>query len=206
MREGMTRHATSPLGAKGAGRGTLVAALVAALGATGCHRSAGQAAADAGPDGAPAQAAASAAPEPDLEEAPPKVEGPVLAITSFVGTVYAAPRDTSKKLGYLRVGTIIGRSEEPAGKSNCPGGWYEIKPRGFVCAGKDATTDPNDPVVRAAVKRPNLKTALPYRYAFVRAVLPLYLRVPSAAEQYKSEFKLKEHLEWFRRTGPRRRR
>ncbi|MBK9258968.1 MAG: L,D-transpeptidase [Polyangiaceae bacterium] len=125
----------------------------------------------------------------------------MLGITSFVATVYAEPRDTSKKLGYLRVGAKVARSEEPAGTKGCPGGWYGIFPKGYICVGSDATLDLEDPTVRAASRRPNLKTALPYRYAFVRAVLPLYLRVPSAEEQKKSEFKLQEHLDWYKENG-----
>src|SRR6185436_17234227 len=61
-----------------------------------------------------------------------------------------------------------------------------------------ATTDLDAPMLRAAGRGPNLKTALPYRYAFVRAVLPMYVRVPTAAEQLKSEFKLQEHLDWYK--------
>src|SRR5690606_21195015 len=34
-------------------------------------------------------------------------------------------------------------------------------------------------------------------YGFVRATAPQYLRVPSKAEQVKSEFKLEEHIQWF---------
>jgi len=126
---------------------------------------------------------------------------PMLGITAFVATVYAEPRDTSKKLGYLRVGAKVARSEEPAGTKGCPGGWYGIFPKGYVCVGQDATLDLEDPTVRAAFRRPNLKTALPYRYAFVRAVLPMYLRVPTAEEQKTSEFKLQEHLDWYKENG-----
>src|SRR5690606_9180021 len=60
------------------------------------------------------------------------------------------------------------------------------------------TTDPNDPVVRAASARPNRDSPMPYHYGFVRSVLPLYLRVPTSQQQFKSEFKLDEHLEWFK--------
>ncbi len=35
----------------------------------------------------------------------------------------------------------------------------------------------------------------------MRAVLPLYVRAPTAEEQHKSEFKLKENLEWFAQNG-----
>src|SRR5689334_12407280 len=38
---------------------------------------------------------------------PPPSDKPLLGITAFVATVYTEPRDTSKKLGYLRVGTKI---------------------------------------------------------------------------------------------------
>ncbi|MFO0614186.1 MAG: L,D-transpeptidase [Polyangiaceae bacterium] len=121
----------------------------------------------------------------------------MLGIKGFTTIVYKEPKDTSKRLGYLRVGAKVPRSEQPVSTKGCAGGWYEIFPTGFVCAGKDATTDLDDPVVRAASVRPNTHAAMPYRYGFVRAVLPLYLKVPNAAEQHKAEFKLDEHLEWY---------
>ena len=177
-------------------------ALVAAL-AAGCKRPGAAAGGDGGPgdpDAAPAPGAEAAVTQGQnsVPDPPPPPDKPLLGITAFVATVYAEPRDTSKKLGYLRVGAKVARAAEPAGKSNCPGGWYEIYPKGFVCVGEEATLDLESPILKAAAKRPNLKTALPYRYAFVRAVLPLYLRAPTAEEQLKSEFKLKEHLDWYK--------
>jgi lipoprotein-anchoring transpeptidase ErfK/SrfK len=177
---------------------TLVAALAA-----GCKRPGAAAGGDGGPgdpDAAPATGAEAAVTQGQnsVPDPPPPPDKPLLGITAFVATVYAEPRDTSKKLGYLRVGAKVARAAEPAGKSNCPGGWYEIYPKGFVCVGEEATLDLESPILKAAEKRPNLKTALPYRYAFVRAVLPLYLRAPTADEQLKSEFKLKEHLDWYK--------
>jgi lipoprotein-anchoring transpeptidase ErfK/SrfK len=177
----------------------LSAAALLSIGGVGCNRGQGAADADAGADAGdtdasvPAQGQNSAPPE-----APPDPGKPQLGITAFVATVYAEPRDTSKKLGYLRVGAKVVRSEEPVGKAGCPGGWYRIEPRGHICAGEEATTDLESPILKAAERRPNQRTALPYRYAFVRAVLPLYLRVPSAQEQFASEFKLKEHLDWYK--------
>lgn len=172
-------------------------ALALSVGASGCQRGSEPPKTDA-PDAGVSTVAVASARESTVAAEAVRTDKPMLGITAFVTTVYKEPRDTAKKLGYLRVGQTVGRSAEPVGKAGCPGGWYEIAPRGFVCAGKDATTDLDDPVLRAAKRRPNLKTALPYHYAFVRAVLPLYLRVPTAAEQTKSEFKLKEHLEWFK--------
>jgi lipoprotein-anchoring transpeptidase ErfK/SrfK len=178
----------------------LGAALLTALAILplGCKRGQAGDAADAGAD----DAAATETPTQGLNSAPPPETidpaKPLLGIKAFVATVYAEPRDTSKKLGYLRVGAKIPRAPEPAGKAGCPDGWYQIEPRGYICAGEEATTDLDDPILRAAERRPNLKAPLPYRYAFVRAVLPLYVRVPTAQEQYASEFKLKEHLDWYK--------
>ncbi len=156
--------------------------------------------ADAGVDLTAASAVApgqSAAPASAVAGGPPS-DKPLLGVTAFVATVYKEPRDTAKKLGYLRVGTRVVRSAEPAGKSGCSGGWYEIQPRGFVCAGEDATTDMDHPILKAAAHTANLKTALPFHYAFVRAVLPLYIRVPTSADQLKSEMDLQKHLDWFK--------
>jgi lipoprotein-anchoring transpeptidase ErfK/SrfK len=96
------------------------------------------------------------------------------------------------------VGAKVPRSAEAAGKNGCKGGWYGIEPRGYVCVGEEGTIDMDDPLLRAAEQRPRLDRPLPYRYGFVRSVLPLYLRVPSTARQFKSEFQLKEHLAWFK--------
>ncbi|AUX22139.1 hypothetical protein SOCEGT47_026400 [Sorangium cellulosum] len=152
-----------------------------------------------GDAGASAAEAPATAGEPPAAAPPawPPSDRPLLGVTGFVATVYKEPRDTSKKLGYLRVGSRVPRAAEPAGTAGCPGGWYAIEPRGYLCVGEDATLDLDDPILKAAGPGPNLRTALPYRYGFVRSVLPLYLRVPTEAEQIKSEFKLAEHLKWF---------
>lgn len=134
-------------------------------------------------------------PEP---EAPPKPAGPLLGARAYATTVYEKPSRGSEKLGYLRVGAQVVRSAEPAGTRGCKGGWYGIEPRGYVCVGEEATVEMDDPLLRAASRRPRLDRALPYRYGFVRAVLPLYLRVPTSERQFKSEFKLKDHLTWFK--------
>jgi lipoprotein-anchoring transpeptidase ErfK/SrfK len=179
----------------------LVVSALASAGA-GCRPGAsGAQASDAGPAGSGASTATHAAVaatqgQNSVAKAQPSDE-PMLGITAYVATVYEEPRDTSRKLGYLRVGSKVARSVEPVGKSGCPGGWYKIHPVGHVCAGPEATTDLEHPALAASKKRPNLGGALPYRYGFVRSVLPLYLRVPTKEEQLKSEFKLEEHLAWY---------
>lgn len=110
--------------------------------------------------------------------------------------VYAQPNQT-KKIGYLRVGAIVPRSDKPYGTDGCAGGWYAVAPEGFVCVGKHATLDLDTPIVRAASVRPDTSKPLPYAYGFMRSVSPLYLRVPSRAEQEKQEYKLENHFRWF---------
>ncbi|NUO53605.1 MAG: L,D-transpeptidase, partial [Polyangiaceae bacterium] len=119
---------------------------IAALGAlAGCRRGDSGAQADASASAALASASgnapAAAAPvdfgKNSVAEAIPEGR-PQLGITSFVAIVYKEPKETAKRIGYLRLGTKVPRSDEPVSTKGCAGGWYEISPRGFVCAGKEA--------------------------------------------------------------------
>ena len=128
----------------------------------------------------------------------PNGEQAKLGILSFATLVHEKPNEASRRIGYLRAGAVVARSTEAVGHAGCKGGWYAIEPRGHVCADKDATTDLEHPVLRAAFKRPRLDKPLPYRYGFVRATLPLYLNVPTAPQQYEAETELAKHLEWYK--------
>ena len=64
-----------------------------------------------------------------------------LAAIAMQTNVYARPNDTSKKVGYLRLGAIVARSDKAYGSEGCPGGWYGVAPRGFVCVGKNAALE-----------------------------------------------------------------
>jgi hypothetical protein len=119
-----------------------------------------------------------------------------LAAIGMHTAVYAQP-NTTKKIGYLRLGAIVARSDASYGTEGCPGGWYGVAPQGFVCVGKHATLDTETALVRAASIRPDLGKPLPYAYGFMRSVSPLYLRLPSRAEQEKQEYKLANHFRWF---------
>lgn len=122
---------------------------------------------------------------------------PMLASTTIAATVYKLPSDTSPRLGYIRLGGRVSRDPEPTLGKGCKNGtWYRIYPVGYVCT-LEATTDLNDPLVRAAAVRPDLTKPLPYAYGFVRATSPQYLRTVTKAEQIKSEFGLEEHIQWF---------
>lgn len=119
-----------------------------------------------------------------------------IAATAIATTVYKLPDTASRRLGYIRLGGSVKRDSEPAPGKGCKGKFYRVYPMGYVCT-DEATIDLEAPLVRAASRRPDLSKPLPYKYGFVRATSPLYLRVPTRAEQNKSEFKLEEHLSWY---------
>jgi hypothetical protein len=148
---------------------------------------------------ASAALAASAAPSSvdhgELDTQAPS-DAPKLAATTIATTVYKLADTGSRRLGYIRLGGIVDREPEPTRGKGCKGQWYRVFPMGYVCT-DDATTELDSPIVRAASRRPEIDKPMPYRYGFVRATAPQYLRVPSRQEQLKSEFKLDEHLSWF---------
>ena len=151
--------------------------------------------------GAAASASArrpSAAPIVDHGELDTKApdNAPKLAATVIAAIVYKLPDTGSRRLGYVRLGGVLTRDSAPVPGRGCKGDFYHVYPMGYLCT-DEATTKLDLPLVRAASKRPELNKPMPYRYAFVRANAPQYLRVPSRAEQEKSEFKLDEHLTWF---------
>ncbi len=129
----------------------------------------------------------------------PPADNPKLAPISLVTPVYAKPDGRSEAVGYLRVGARVARSPEPVSQRSCPGGWYAVRPLGFVCAGGDATVKLDHPVARAMQVEPDRKKPMPYKYAFVRAIAPNYLRVPSTEEQFKFEMRLERHLRNWRK-------
>jgi hypothetical protein len=176
--------------------------LGAALVSLGCR---GQATTtgDAGTKGAPSSA--SSVPSPlssvhvdhgEFDNSAP-TDSAEVAATQIASTVYKLANTTSRKLGYVRLGGRIRRDPDPVEKSGgCKGDWYRVYPTGFVCT-DEFTTDIELPLVRAAQRRPDLSRPLPYSYGFVRATAPQYLRIPTRAEQERSEFQLREHLQWY---------
>jgi lipoprotein-anchoring transpeptidase ErfK/SrfK len=145
-------------------------------------------------DSAPADSLT--APAPSMASAVPS--GPVLASIAMQTWIYSEPKRSSTKLGYLRAGAIVGRSDKPADTAGCPGGWYAIKPVGYVCIGEQATLDTEHPIVKVTNhRRPDITKPMPYRYGFIRAVAPQYLKVPNKEEQLQYEFKLLPHLAYY---------
>lgn len=124
----------------------------------------------------------------------PPEAGPKLAPLTLATRVYAEPSVQADKIGYLRLGARVARSTQWVSRRQCPGGWYAVRPLGFVCAGKQASVDLENPLVRALNVEPDRSRAMPYSYAFVRAIAPNYLRIPNSTEQFASEMRLKRHL------------
>jgi hypothetical protein len=135
---------------------------------------------------------------PEAIPVPPE-DGPKLAPTAMVVPILAAPAKGSPTIGYLRLGARVARSKDPVGREGCQDGWYAVRPAGFVCANDGATTKLDHPLVRAIGVEPNRARPMPYNYAFVRAIAPNYLRIPSKDEQFKYEARLERHLRsWTR--------
>lgn len=124
----------------------------------------------------------------------PEEGGPTIAPTALSVPVLSAPQRGAPPLGSLRLGAKIARSPEPVAAGDCPGGYYAVRPSGFVCAGPDATVSMDHPLVRAVMVEPNRSRPMPYRYAFVRAIAPNYLRIPTKDEQFRYEMRLERHL------------
>jgi lipoprotein-anchoring transpeptidase ErfK/SrfK len=167
-----------------------LAACIAAAGTWAC----GQAEPNPSGDGAAASTADDALFEGLAAVPVPDEDGPKLAPRAMRVPILALPKSGSTEVGYLRLGTRVSRSEEPVSTQECPGGWYAVRPLGFVCQGELATTDLDEPLVRGIAAEPDRNKPMPYAYAFVRAVAPNYLRIPTKEEQFEKEMRLDRHL------------
>jgi hypothetical protein len=124
----------------------------------------------------------------------PPEDGPKLAPLSMLVPVRKRPQPSAEVIGYLRAGARVSRSDKPVTLRECAGGWYAVRPVGFVCVGTDATIKLDNPVARAIDVEPDRQKPMPYKYAFLRAIAPNYLRVPNAEEQETYEARLERHL------------
>ncbi|MBX3184917.1 MAG: L,D-transpeptidase [Polyangiaceae bacterium] len=132
-------------------------------------------------------------PEPALTGAPTQDVEPdpehALVALRYETFVFERPSWRARKIGYLRAGARLRRSPEPHLTSkDCKGGWYQVEPQGFVCAGNTATTDLTHPVAVAARVRPDRSSGLPYAYGLAKyPPPPLYTKLPSKREQARVE-------------------
>ncbi|WP_437969895.1 L,D-transpeptidase [Sorangium sp. So ce260] len=127
---------------------------------------------------------------PELD--PPPVTSPTaaeevheLASIARETWIFAEPRWTSRRIGYLRAGAVVARRPEPSGRESCAGGWYRIEPSGYVCIGASATLNIHDLAVEASSRRPVRRflagTATPAAPDVPPAALPASLEAERAA-------------------------
>jgi hypothetical protein len=139
----------------------------------------------------PPDAAATAAPAPrngPAREALEPGHGARIASIAMHTWIYVSPSDRSTKLGYFRAGAVVDRGEVSAGAEGCAGGWYRVKPRGYVCVGKGASLSLDHQVVQAAFRGPKRHDPLPYQYVTSKSPPPhLYFRLPTRKDQERVE-------------------
>jgi hypothetical protein len=120
----------------------------------------------------------------------PAENGPKLGVVSEQLDVREVTDARSPSLGQLHAGARVPRSSEPVSRSGCAGGWFAIRPRGFVCAGVEATLDLGHPTLAAMALAPNLEAKRPYTYARARAETPLFERDPARPDAVREIGKL----------------
>lgn len=130
-------------------------------------------------------------------------KGPRVYSRALRTWVYQRPSRKSQRLGYLRAGASSPTSDQAVSHAGCTGGWYPVEPEGYVCVGRRATLDADDPVVRATLEhRPDPLRKLPYIYGTVRRPGPIYARLPTADELSKAEPDIDERMQkWLEAEG-----
>ncbi len=133
----------------------------------------------------------------DAEPPPPRADGRVYAKARFVW-IRKRPDLDSEWIGYITLGQSLARRADPRGELNGPGSvcatWVAVEPKGWVCVGRDATTDPTDAMVQRLEQfAPNTSSPWPFDYA--RSLeTPRYRGLPSERDQSAKEGPLKPLL------------
>ena len=126
---------------------------------------------------------------PDVPE--PSATGPKLGAVANITPVLERPAAGARQLGYLHAGARVARAAEPYSRRGCGGGWYPVRPRGFVCATESATVDMAHPTLAAMALTPTLDKPLPYAYARTRQETPIFERDPAHDDAVREVGKLK---------------
>ncbi len=136
-------------------------------------------------------ASAAAVPEPAAEPSPTRRVGS-LTQDAFIR---AQPNHGSPEIGTLDIGgTVALREPEPVGKAGCPGGWYAVQPKGFLCHDRTTTLEPEShPLIQAKTAHARRDEDAPYRWGESRYA-PVYRKLPDAKEQQRWEGKIDKHL------------
>ena len=121
----------------------------------------------------------------------PPADGPKLGAVVEVTPVMDRPSTTGKQLGYLHAGALVARAEKPFNTDKCPGCWYPVRPRGFVCAGETATVDLKHPTLVAMAQGPKLDQPAPFVYGRLKNESGLFERDTDKESAVKEVGKLR---------------
>jgi len=168
------------------------------------------------PSEAPVAISSASAPPPPASAvaapSPKEPEGPRAWAKARFAWIYDSPTDRGAWIGYLALG---GSVRLKTGKPVYPGAlgcsWYEIEPKGFLCAAKKgsipspmgdtATIDPDDPVVRQlAYAGPDLSSPWPFEYGESIGA-PRYEHLPTAGDLSRREGDLARHRAVIAKVG-----
>lgn len=90
-------------------------------------------------------------------------------------------------LGYVRPGSSVSlRSPDKIRGEGCPGGFYQVEPRGYLCGDRTVTNKPPETFKKAADATHGSSGPFPYRYALSDGA-PMYNRIPTKKEQERYE-------------------
>jgi hypothetical protein len=121
----------------------------------------------------------------------PPENAPQLGIVSERLQVREYTDARAPSVGIVRAGARLPRSVEPVSHAGCSGGWYAVRPAGFVCAGVEATLDMSHPTLAAMALAPSRDASLPYTYARTKQETPVFERVLGAEDSVREVGKLR---------------
>ncbi len=133
----------------------------------------------------------SAQPLPSAPELMPAAEREQLPRVFSVGqTTWVRKKPEIKEgafLGYVRTGYQVPlRSRERIKGEGCPAGYYQVEPRGYVCADRTVTESPREGFLAAALATRPSDGPFPFSYGLSNGT-PMYNRIPVAREQERYE-------------------
>lgn len=132
------------------------------------------------------EAANEPAPEAD-KPAPEAPAGPRLTSKGYISFIWRRAKVDTLYIGYVRNGQSVAlKSTETVPGPGCPGGFYAIEPRGYVCNDATATLKPEARFVAAARATDPVEGPFPYRYALSNGS-PMYNRIPNKDEYTRFE-------------------
>jgi hypothetical protein len=142
---------------------------------------------------APSEASPSAPAEPKAGGDPSRLT----AVAQFE-KINQKPDSKSPVIGVIRAGQSVRiKGDGPLREgfaTQCAAGWYAIEPRGYVCPGSRSSVGTPDLKARAAAEvLPSESSVIGFRVGHSIGA-PIYLRIPTKAEQRATEPGLDDHL------------